>query len=112
MPFVRCNICSDLFHLSIRGDLAVWEKEHVSERDNNGTPLLKCIRCWVELRAGHKVVSRIENQEIQLITGAAGVVASVEANQENNILVRFGSQLVRCKREDLFYVPGQSPKVK
>lgn len=112
MPCARCPVCDDLFHLAVRGtSLEEWEREHVRERDPNGTPLLPCIRCWVELRPGHRVTIRSipEGAGDALAVGQEGVVESVE---EGRLLVRLGAALGAFRREALFYVPGQpSPPV-
>ena len=109
MPFARCPVCNDSFHLSVRGDLREWEREHVRERGADGTPLLKCIRCWVELRRGHQVTLRALSAERMgsLSAGQQGVVESGEAGMGEEIAVRFGETLARFKREELFYVVGQ-----
>jgi len=106
MPTVLCPVCASTFHLSIRGDPAAWEKEHVTEKTPNGIPLLKCVRCWVELRPGHRVTIReVPNQYAgQLAIGQEGVVSSDKMGAIN---VTFGEFSASCHREQLFYVSGQ-----
>ena len=111
MPYVRCPVCNEWFHLSIRIPHDEWEREHVRERDANGIPLLKCIRCWVELRPGHRITLRqvLEASDGVLAVGQEGVVEAGAEMEGGDILVRFGETLASFKREDLSYVPGQPP---
>jgi len=100
-----------MYHLSVRGALDEWEREHVRERDANGIPLLPCIRCWVELRPGHRVTLRLvpDGVDGRLAVGQEGVVASGAETEGGDIRVRFGETLGSFKRTELFYVPGQPP---
>lgn len=109
MPYVFCPICHDFFHLKIHGDIAAWEQQHVIDRTKNGTPLLKCIRCWVELRVGHLVTIRtVPPTSTLLQVGQQGCVISTQLiNNDMIITVRFGEQHYDFKRDELFYVMGQ-----
>jgi len=81
----------------------------VRERSADGTPLLKCIRCWVELKPGHQVTLRSLPAGCfgTLSPGQRGVVESSSSGKSGEIVVRFGEILAQLKREDLFYVVGQ-----
>lgn len=107
MPYARCPVCQNLFHLQVRTrSPADWEREHVRERDEDGTPLLECIRCWVDLRPGHRVTLRVVPDDLAGVL-AAGDEGVVESTDGDEIRVRFGATLAALRREDLFYVPGQ-----
>ena len=110
MPLAVCPVCNASFHLLVRGDPGAWESAHVQERNAEGTPLLKCFRCWVELRPGHRVTVRVlpEAQGLGLVLGQEGIVESPGA-LEGRIVVRFGATLAEFSREHLYCVPGQSP---
>lgn len=110
MPYVICPICHDLFRLKINGDISVWEQQHVVDRTENGTPLLRCVRCWVELRVGHLVMIRTVPLAATTLlqAGQQGHVTSTRLiNHHMVITVRFGEQHYDFRREDLFYVIGQ-----
>jgi hypothetical protein len=109
MPFARCPVCHDSFHLAIRSDPKEWERQHVRERAEDGTPLLKCIRCWVELKPGHQVTVRSLPLGFQgnLSIGQRGVVEAGASEDGSRVTVRFGQALVAFEREQLFYVVGQ-----
>jgi hypothetical protein len=111
MPYARCPICNVTFHLSITSDLREWEREHVRERAADGVPLLECIRCWVELKPGHRVTLRSLPAERlgSLAAGQEGVVECGPTGESGEIAVRFGDAVARFKREELFYVVGQAP---
>lgn len=114
MPFVSCPVCGDSYHLLVQIPLEQWEAEHITQRSEAGVPLLKCIRCWVELRMGHKVTVRsvpvAYSHQIQ--PGDEGVVISDEIDNPERIRVSFGLiEAVFC-REDLFYVIGQGALVR
>jgi len=104
MPYVICPVCSASYHLVVRGNLQAWEAEHVTERTENGAPLLTCIRCWVELKPGYKVTLRTEHG--QLPAGSEGIVQSCE---NEKFSVSFGTLQAELARSELFYVVGQSP---
>jgi hypothetical protein len=108
MPYARCPVCQNLFHLLVRAQsLADWEREYV--RDANGTALLKCFRCWVDLRPGHRVTLRVVPDDLAgvLFVGDEGVVESTGDGEGSEIVVRFGATLSALKRDDVFYIPGQ-----
>ena len=109
MPYARCPVCQAVFHLAVRGSPAEWEREHVRERTADGTPLLKCIHCWVTLRPGHKVTIRVLPSQYAnlLVAGQEGVVQTPETDHEREIIVDFGSVQAGLKREALSYVVGQ-----
>lgn len=109
MPYARCPVCQNLFHLLVRAQsLADWEREHVRERDANGTALLKCFRCWADLRPGHRVALRAVPDDLAgvLSAGDEGVVESA-GDDGSEIRVRFGATLAALKRDDVFYIPAQ-----
>lgn len=109
MPYARCPVCRSLFHLLVRApSLADWEREHVREREADGMPLLKCIRCWIDLRPGHRVTLRAVPDGLAgaLSVGDEGVVESA-GGEGDEIVVRFGATLAALKREDVFYIAGQ-----
>jgi hypothetical protein len=109
MPYVRCPVCADTYHLLVRENISDWENDHVTERDEYGTPLLRCIRCWVSLRVGHIVTLRIppKNAVSALEAGLKGIVEATAQGEEELFLMVFGDIRVWCRRDELFYVPGQ-----
>lgn len=110
MPFACCPVCGDSFHLAVRSDIKEWERQHVRERSAQGIPLLRCIRCWVELKAGHqvKVRSLPSVQTATIAVGQYGVVTSV-GDADGQVTVRIGEMLVKFNRTELSYVVGQEP---
>ena len=109
MPYARCPVCADAYHLRVVIPLDEWERTRVTQRDSDGTPLLKCVRCWVELRAGHRVTVRSVPPDLdaKLRAGQEGVVvASLEGGR---VRARFGTIDTEMRREDLLYIVGQSP---
>jgi hypothetical protein len=86
-----------------------WERTHVAERARDGTPLLKCPRCWVELRPGHKVAIRsVPTGVASLLTvGQQGIV--VTALEGGRVRASFGTIEADLRRDELFYVLGQPP---
>lgn len=115
MAFALCPVCNDMFHLSLRGgprEWEAWEREHVRERAADGTPLLKCVRCWVELKPGHRVVLRELPSELSgvLSVGATGVVSAGAGSGSGKVPVQFGGLSVELPREALFYVVGSAVK--
>lgn len=111
MPYARCPVCQQVFHLAVRGSPVEWEREHVKERAADGTPLLKCIRCWVTLRPGHKVTVREipDAYANELHIGQEGIVQTQAASPDGEVAVTFGPLHALMKRETLFYVVGQEP---
>lgn len=111
MPYARCPVCNDSFHLKVKGDPREWERQHVGERTVDGTPLLKCIRCWVELRPGHQVTVRTSPSKFSSSPsiGQHGVVELDASEAGGKVTVRFGESLIKFRREELFYVVGQPP---
>ena len=107
MPFARCPTCGSSFHLLVRTPIDEWMEEHVKERAPDGTPLLECLSCWVELRPGHivKVREVPAPHALALQVGQSGVVEA--AGDREAIVVRFGSQSLLLQRRQLSYVPGQ-----
>jgi hypothetical protein len=75
--------------------------------------MLKCVRCWVEPKPGHRVVLRELLPEISdaLSVGAVGVVADGASGGNGKVPVQFGNLSVELPREALFYVVGQPSKV-
>lgn len=111
MPFARCPICNHVFHLLVKGDPLEWKRQHVRAYSADGMPLLKCIRCWVELKPGHQVTVRSLSPELLgvLSVGQQGVVESGANGECGKIAVRFGEILAELNREELFYIVGQPP---
>ena len=106
MPYVICPVCNQSFHLLVRGNIDAWHAEHVKERTENGTPLLHCIRCWVDLRPGHKVTLRVSRPELEDIfkSRPEGIVIS---ESDGVYLISFGAAQVTATRSELSYVIGQ-----
>jgi hypothetical protein len=109
MPFARCPVCQSLHHLLVRTSPQEWEREHVREREVDGTPLLRCFKCWVDLRPGHQVTLRTVPPEFEniLSVGDHGIVEASAGSDGVTILVRFANVQVELKREFLSYVFGQ-----
>jgi hypothetical protein len=109
MPYARRPVCPDSFHLKVVIPLEEWERTHVTERASNGTPLLKCVRCWPDLRAGHRVSIRAVPPGfagVLTVGQEGGVVASLSSG---GVRVRFGTIDTEMRWEDLFYIVGQPP---
>lgn len=108
MPYARCPVCQSVFHLAVRGTPEAWERQHVRERAQDGTPLLKCLGCSVDLRPGHRVAVRTLPPHLAafLSIGDLGVVESQVAAGRTSVAVRFGQLRAELKREELSYVPG------
>lgn len=102
MPYVVCPICKAPYHLNVRGDPRAWEAEHVTDRTEDGTPLLTCIRCWAELEPRHKVTLRVARGD--LLVGSEGIVLS---SKDGTFVVSFGAAQAELARSDLFYIVGQ-----
>jgi hypothetical protein len=86
-----------------------WERAHVTARTPEGVPLLKCPRCWVELRAGHKVAIRSVPSSLagKLSAGQEGVVLA--SGLDGQVRASFGAIEAEMHRDELFYVVGQPP---
>ena len=106
MPYVICPVCNQSFHLLVRGNIDAWHAEHVKERTENGTPLLHCIRCWVDLRPGHKVTLRVSRPELEEIF-TSRLEGTVISQNDGVFLVSFGTAQVTAIRSELSYVIGQ-----
>ena len=52
MPYCACPICEQTFHLRVTRPRDEWERDHVTVRAADGTPLLLCLSCWKSLRSG------------------------------------------------------------
>lgn len=91
--------------------MAEWTSKHVRERTAEGTPLLECIRCWVELREGHLVTVRLVPSEYAdfINQGQQGVVALTAQANQGKIRVSFGEVSYDFSRDMLSYVIGQPP---
>ena len=58
MPFGRCPVCGAMYHLNVGLPLDEWYRQHWPQlRVGDEVPSL-CLRCWVNLRPGHRVTVR------------------------------------------------------
>ena len=112
MPHARCPVCQANQHFSVRGSaIAQWYREHGRRRAVDGTPLLLCLRCCVDLKPGHEVTIRsLPDGREDLAVSQRGIVESVMRNDTADcaVQVRFGPITATFRRDDLFYAVGQA----
>ncbi len=111
MPFGQCPVCGASYHLSIGMPVVEWYHRHWPGVPVGEPVPGKCVRCWVDLRPGHRVTVRSvpPGLEGHVEVGAQGVVTSFEPSLPAIVVELEGSAtlLGRFHREELFYVVGQ-----
>jgi hypothetical protein len=50
MPYSKCPICSQLFHLTITKDLDQWYRKHAPDKKIGDEVSIQCFGCWKELK--------------------------------------------------------------
>jgi hypothetical protein len=103
MPFGQCPVCGAGYHLSISMPVVEWYRRHWPGVSVGDPVPGKCVRCWVDLRAGLRVTVRSVPAALE------GVVTSVEPNGPPVVVALETSEVTsgRFHRTELFYVVGQ-----
>ncbi len=111
MPFGQCPVCGAGYHLSISMPVVEWYRRYWPGVSVGDSVPGKCVRCWVDLRAGHRITVRSIPAALEgrVEVGAQGVVTSVEPNGPPVVVALETSEVTsgRFHRTELFYVVGQ-----
>jgi hypothetical protein len=112
MPFSRCPVCGELFHLNIGLPLDEWYHSYWPQVHIGDEVPGECLLCWVELRPGHRVTIRSVPEELGACVdvGTPGVITATEPGSLPVLVVALEKASVpsgRFRRSDLYYVPGQ-----
>ena len=113
MPFGRCPVCGQSYHLNVSLPQDEWYRQCWPTIPVGDVVPGKCIGCWVPLRIGHQVIVRVVPDALAgtVCVGEAGVVLAIEAVDELAFvvgLVKPGVPSSRFRREELSYMAGQS----
>lgn len=112
MPFGRCPVCGASYHLNVSVPIDEWYRRYWPQVPLGEEVPGECIRCWVELRPGHRVTVRDIPAGLEglVSVGAPGVVVEVEPGSPPICVVALKGASVpqgKFRRTDLYYVPGQ-----
>lgn len=114
MPWFICPVCGKLGHASIRDEHPAEWVIRASRADgyepvDSVTAPFRCPMCWMPLKKGHHVKLRVvpETYSEQLKELQEGIV-EVPANDAGLIQVNFDGFVAKCKRTDLWFIPGKT----